>query len=335
MQQRPWPWRGRVTLIAGWIPFSLALMIASRSPAMVDPPVEVGGGGSRATDCYATFKANVNVPLSRPRRVRCVDGDPSCDADATVDGVCSFAVAICANSTSDPDCTSAGVESLFVLHSQDDGVDPEFAPDLQSLQSRIETDIEAPTATADLCTTPATVHLRTLGPVRNNTCRQSRTTVTLITVPHAGGTLDRDTLRLVCVPADEAQNGCVPTTLFSGTFDRLEKQIFTQSCGVATCHDSETTAAELLLEGGAAYANLVNVTPTNGAAADLGWKRVTPGDAASSFLYHKITDDLGGDLGLRMPRPPRRRRLDPSLQEIIRLWIDAGAPSSGWVPGTD
>jgi hypothetical protein len=27
--------------------------------------------------------------------------------------------------------------------------------------------------------------------------------------------------------------------------------------------------------------------------------------------------------------------LDAHLIDVIRLWIDAGAPDTGWVPGTD
>jgi len=310
--------------------------LSSPAGAAVDPPVELGGGGSRATDCYATFKANATIPNGAPRRVQCVDGDPTCDADATVDGVCSFDVAVCANSSFDSSCSSPGVESVFVLHSLDDGVDPDFHPDWQSLQGRVDTEIEPPTTVANLCTSPSTVRLRVDGPVRNNRCRPTRKTLRMITVSQGAGTQDSDTLRLTCLPADEAQHGCDPTALFTGTFDRLEKQVFTQRCGVSTCHDSETTAAGLLLEAGAAYASLVNVDPTTVAAQGLGWKRVNPGDASTSLLYHKITNDLTAapGLGLRMPRPPRRRRLDRSLQEIIRLWIDAGGPSTGWVPGT-
>jgi hypothetical protein len=49
---------------------------------------------------------------------------------------------------------------------------------------------------------------------------------------------------------------------------------------------------------------------------------------------HKITGDLPSPAyGLRMPR--NRPKLDQYLIDLIRLWIEAGAPASGWVPGTD
>src|SRR5205809_5829374 len=81
----------------------------------------VGGGGSPVTDCLLVFDANVNSPFSKPRNISCTDGDPSCDRDGTVNGVCEFALAACANSTFDPRCTLDGVQSITVDHAQDDG----------------------------------------------------------------------------------------------------------------------------------------------------------------------------------------------------------------------
>jgi hypothetical protein len=309
------------------------------------PLLETGGGGSSRTDCYATFKATLNVPASRPRRVRCVDGDAACDADGIINGQCAFPVAVCANSTLDPArCTPTGVESLTVLHSDDNGLDPAFDPDLQGLQDAVDAAIAPPTAETDLCTEPSTVSVRIKGPVgkplrARDRCRRNGKIVRLSTLPQPlVGASDSDRLKLVCLPADADVLGCDAKTLFGSTFDRLQKQIFSTSCGVATCHDSESfpSAADLLLEPGAAYANLVGQPPTNGPALGLGWQRVAPGSAATSFLYHKVTNDLDDAAGLgdRMPRPPGRRMLHPSLREVIRLWIDAGAPETGWVDDT-
>ena len=33
--------------------------------------------------------------------------------------------------------------------------------------------------------------------------------------------------------------------------------------------------------------------------------------------------------------PKGKRKLHKTLRDILRLWIEAGAPQSGWVPGTD
>jgi hypothetical protein len=51
-------------------------------------------------------------------------------------------------------------------------------------------------------------------------------------------------------------------------------------------------------------------------------------------MHHKVTGDLPDDgLGERMPF--ERGRLDDFIVDILRLWIEAGAPQTGWVPGTD
>ena len=57
------------------------------------------------------------------------------------------------------------------------------------------------------------------------------------------------------------------------------------------------------------------------------------GDPDTSFLFHKIeatcpTADYGAHMPLGKPK------LNGTLREIIRLWIEAGAPQTGWVPGT-
>ena len=330
-------------------PISLLVVLATMAPLGsahgLDALVETGGGGASRTDCYATFKATLNTPAKRPTRVRCTDGDSACDADGTVNGECAFPVAVCANSSFDASrCNSTGVEELIVLHADDNGVDPGFDPDLQSLQANVDATIKPPTQQADLCTDPATIRVRIKGPsgrplVRRDHCGSNRKTVRLSTLPQPLiGASDSDGLALICVPASSDASGCDAHKLFNGTFDRLQKQVFSTSCAVATCHDSESSAlaGNLLLESGSAYASLVGQTPNNFAAAGLGWQRVAPGSAATSFLYHKVTDDLEGAAGLdlRMPRPPGRRMLPASLREVIRLWIEAGAPESGWVPNT-
>ena len=142
--------------------------------------------------------------------------------------------------------------------------------------------------------------------------------------------VDKNTVKLVCKPAP---NGCVPRDLFSGTYDRIQNQIFNQGCAISACHDSESQAGGLLLEGGASYLSLVGATPSNGTAAGLGWLLVEPSDVEESFLYHKIEGSLGQGLGERMPRG--RPKLKGFLRDIIELWIQDGAPDTGWVPGTD
>ncbi len=303
-------------------------MAASRPAVAADVP----GGGPRSRDCVSIFRTDAE-PAAGGSSIRCRDGDPACDADGTVNGSCAFTVRICASSTRDASsCLSPGADEIVVAHALDDG-DPQFDPDFQALQSRVD-GLDLPRTEQDLCTSAARVVVPLAGPFAGNRCRGARKTLRThaisLPIPGIGRIEDADVLRLSCVPAEDS---CIPTTLFDGTFDRIQGQVFDRSCALSGCHDSQTRMAGLLLEVGASRSNLVGVTPTTTAAADLGWNRVTPGDAATSLLFRKLSGDLGAGLGERMPL--RRRALPSRLVEIVRLWIDAGAPATGWVPGTE
>ncbi len=312
--------------------------------AAVDATV-VGGGGSSRVDCLATFDADVNQPAKKPRSIRCADGDSTCDLDGVVNGVCNFRVAVCANSTFNPSaCTLNGVQLITVEHAADNG-DPKFDPQFQALQTRIDSDIAPyPNNTSDACTTATNFFVPIKGPLKNNKCKRNKKQIRLVTestVAAGHGTIlvDKDKIDLVC---DPPVGGCDPGTLFTGTYDRVQRQIFNQSCAVSGCHDSNSfsDSGNLLLEASAFPGNLINHTPTKADAAALGWKRIvqidaTTGDPATSFIVHKLNGDFPGtgDFGARMPRG--RPKLDATLINVITLWIQAGAPDTGWVPGTD
>ncbi len=301
--------------------------------------IEVGGGGSQKRDCLVTFDAAVNHPAAKPKHVRCTDGDPACDSDGVVNGLCTFEVRICANSTFNPECTINGVDSIVIDNAIDDG-SPKFDPDFQSLQTAVDNDIQPPTTNVDICTATTDVIVPIKGPIGNNRCRRQRKKIKLDALSQlidGRKFKDRDTLKLSCEPDP---NGCEPMVLFSGTFDRIQRQVFNQSCAVSGCHDSQTQAANLLLETGAAYGNLVNQTPSNPSASGDGWLRVhapnppgTSGTPEMSYLFRKIDDDLpSAAYGERMPLG--KKKLHRTLRDVIELWISDGAPQTGWVPGT-
>jgi hypothetical protein len=313
-------------LLAAGLALGAALLVGAPAWAVI-----TGGGGSSRTDCLAVFDAAVNFPPARPKHIKCADGD-ACDADGLVNGVCSFPVAVCANSTFDPRCTLAGVQTITVDHALDNG-ERRFDPDFQALQTRIDTGIDLPTTDADQCTLPAMVRVDLRGPFPSQRCGRSRKTIvvrTVSTVIDGRVYREKDKLRLTCEPAP---GPCDPQLLFGGTFDRIQRQIFDRSCAVSGCHDSQSVRAGLLLETGASLSNLVGVVPTNGAAAGAGWHRVTAGDAETSLLFHKLKGGLPAGFGQRMPFGGRR--LDRFLIDVVELWIAAGAPDTGWVPGTD
>lgn len=306
--------------------------------------IEVGGGGSGKVDCLATFDAAVNTPVSKPRNIRCADGDPTCDLDGTVNGVCNFQVSVCANSTFNPSaCSLNGVRLSTVDHAVDNG-DPKFDPEFQALQTRINSQIAPyPNEDADTCTTATNFFVAIKGPFKDDKCKRNKKTIKLVTestiAAGMGNILvDKDKIDLIC---DPPVGGCDPGVLFTSTYDRVQRQIFNQSCAVSGCHDSNsfTDAGGLLLEASAFPGNLINRTPINADADALGWKRITQidamtGDPATSYIVHKLTGDFPGPgFGDRMPRG--RPKLDSTLIDVITLWIQAGAPDTGWVPGTD
>jgi hypothetical protein len=296
----------------------------------------VGGGGSAKSDCLAVFDAPANEPARSPRSVRCADGD-ACDADGLVNGRCEFPVAICANGTADARCTLRGVAALTVAHARDDG-DPAFDPEMQAVATRVGFVFDYPETRSERCSAPTAVHVAVRGPFGGGRCRKGTKTMRMVALatPADGRTrADADRLNLVCLPAAV---GCDPRAFFTSTFDRIQTQIFDQSCALGGCHDSQTVQAELLLERGAAYDNLIGKTPANGDAAALGWQRVTRldathGDPATSFLVRKVAGTLGVGLGKRMPF--NRPKLDEKLVDVVRRWVEAGAPADGWVAGTD
>ncbi|MFM8410075.1 MAG: hypothetical protein ACKOCT_07340, partial [Alphaproteobacteria bacterium] len=269
---------------------------------------DVPGGGPRSRDCV-TFFRTVAAPVGGGSSIRCTDGDSTCDADGAVDGACTFEVRTCVNGTRDASsCLSPGVEEIVVDHALDDG-DPLFDPAFQALQARID-GLDLPTSAPDACTAATRIVVPLEGLLAGNRCRGARKVVRTraVSLPISGiGRIeDSDVLRLSCAPAPDS---CIPTTLFEGTFDRIQAQVFDRSCAISGCHDSQTRMAGLLLEVGASWSNLVGVDPSTQAAGDLGWKRVSPGDATTSLLLRKVAGDLGPGLGERMPW---RRKALPS-----------------------
>jgi hypothetical protein len=315
----------------------LAILMGAALPVGGAQALILGGGGSSRTDCLAVLDVAVNFPADNPKRFRCADGD-TCDADGTVNGVCAFEVTVCANSTYNPTrCTLVGVDSITVDHAIDNG-DRKFHPDFQALQNRIDNGIvgpsDPPNTTPDVCAIASRFFVPVIGPLEGNVCKRGKqqVKVTSYSVPVLGVQMrDRDKLKMECEPA---LAGCDPMAIYASTFDRIQRQVFDESCAVSGCHDSQSQQNGLLLERGASYGNLIDVPPQNLGAVAAGWTRVDAANASAdtSYLFHKLTGDLDGTQGARMPLIGSK--VDDHLIEIIRLWIEDGAPATGWVAGT-
>lgn len=302
-------------------------LVSVQAPRVADAAEIVPGGGLRRTDCVSAFQVNADESL-RGRRIVCTDGDPGCDEDGLVDGVCTLSVGVCLNVTNSPRCSSPGAAWLKVEHSEDDG-DPLFDPEFQALQARIDNGLDFPETEPDQCSSDAVFRVPVDGPRRGGDCRAGRKVlqVEARSIFEDGRALrDRDRLHLVCRPAP---GGCDEQVFFEGTLDRIQRQVFDRRCATGGCHDSESNAGGLLLELGASYSSLVNVSPVNPAAASAGLVRVAPGVPGDSFLWRKLTGELGPGEGARMPEDAARLPL--YLRNLIEEWIVAGAPPTGWV----
>src|SRR5262245_21863031 len=247
----------RMAVIGRAAVFAAALAGAGPAAAII-----VGGGGSKSKDCLVVFEADANFPTEGPKQVRCADGG-QCDKDGEVNGVCSLPVKVCVNSTYSGECGLNGVAQINVDHSFDTGDDPKFDPDFLALRQRIAQDFEFPVTGIGACTGTVAFTVPIKGPLGSgNHCGRHGKKLKLhsVSTPAAGAVNDTDTLKLYCEPAET--NGCDPQTLFlGGTFVRIQRQIFNQSCALGHCHDSQTKAGDLLLETGAAFDNLVNHLP--------------------------------------------------------------------------
>lgn len=89
-----------------------------------------------------------------------------------------------------------------------------------------------------------------------------------------------------------------------------------------SCHIGASPQAGLNLSAASSYGNLFNVDSTQLPSM----KRVKPGDAANSYLFHKIsgTQNTVGGSGSQMP--PVGATLTPATRAAIENWINSGAP---------
>lgn len=103
----------------------------------------------------------------------------------------------------------------------------------------------------------------------------------------------------------------------------IQDSIFTPRCATQYCHSAQARAGNLVLDAGAAFANLVGVDPANAAARTAGMRRVEPYSPDDSFLLLKVSQPSSATFGARMPLIGAP--LDQEEIDAIRAWILAGA----------
>jgi hypothetical protein len=120
------------------------------------------------------------------------------------------------------------------------------------------------------------------------------------------------------------------------SFGYIQKKILSQSCAIPGCHASSQDWAfaehKLILSEGQAYANLVNIDPSNSHAEAAGFKRVMPSNPEKSLLFWKLSCDPSlswNGYGSQMPLG--RDPISAGQLEYLKKWIEAGAPEEGMI----
>jgi hypothetical protein len=106
-----------------------------------------------------------------------------------------------------------------------------------------------------------------------------------------------------------------PSGPMTASFSSIQSHVFTPVC--TACHAGGAAPQGLRLDASNSYTMLVGV-----ASAEVSsLKRVAPGDAANSYLIHKLEGHSA--VGARMPFGGPY--LDATTIALIRQWIDNGA----------
>jgi hypothetical protein len=127
--------------------------------------------------------------------------------------------------------------------------------------------------------------------------------------------------------AQQQDADCASGT-FDSTFAAIQKVVFAgNKCTNDTCHGAAAVGG-LDLRPDAAYKSLVEVKSTSSSL-----QRVMPGRPDESFLYNKLraATEPGSVMVEGSPMPSGAPALSTEHLEVIRRWIETGAPREGSV----
>lgn len=299
---------------------TLAFLLASPASA------QVAGGGKKDSDCLTEFQAAANHPTKKPKQIRCVDNDPTCDVDPT-EGVCQFAVDVCLNvdDAGLPSCAAAELDEYVVENVHPD-TDPRHDFEFQTLEDQVgQFGIPVTENEANVCAGAVAMVLRLPVKIKKNGGKYRKAKKTLRTTVSGPDAEDVDKLPMSCQP----NKGFDPCTGIASTFQQIQEHILTPHCGRDTCHNSGQSEHTLSLAPGDSHTFLVGVRPDNAGADALGKLRVDPGNPKNSYLLDKLKGKLQPNEGERMPR--QQKKLKGSQIRLIEDWIEAGAPENGFV----
>jgi hypothetical protein len=305
------------------VPAALAIVLWLAVPASALTP----GGGSSTTDCLAEFGGTpANQPASHPREIRCTDNDSACDDDPTL-GICRFRAEVCLN-VSDPNfpaCAPQALDQFFIENDQPD-TNPKHDFDFQALEDQLNfLVLPLDASDVDVCSGELQMNLRL--PIQPSLSggrwRRGRKQIQS-TLSGPNSVRDDDRLKMTCVPGEDT----TPCDGVTSTFEQIQRQVFTPTCALPTCHNVAQAEHQLSLAEGEAYDNLVGVPANNPVANADGLKRVDPGNPDNSFILKKLRGELVDGEGVRMPRD--LKPLHHLHVDLIEEWIAAGAPATGF-----
>jgi len=266
---------------------TLGLLVSAGVVRAQCPTACIGGGGPAATDCFLAWG---NAPA---KVVTCTDGDPGCDVDGAIDGICTFGLTACTN-------VAVGACPATPLDAP-----PTLAPKGSGAEGLVSAFGALPTSSQG-CTESGLVKLA----IATSQSKLKPAKVTLRATAVAGGKKDKDTLKLVCNPGRP-------------TLAANVQPIFTSTCAFAGCHSGQLPQSGLSLEDGESAAALSQIAVASGKLL-----RVKPGSLKKSYL----TRGLFGNAAVQMPdgcplEPTAEggRCLTPSEIYLILAWIQSGA----------
>lgn len=92
----------RVAFLSALAAAAILLVTATAGRAACPGECSIPGRGSQSTECFVEHNGPAfNFPAApkSPKRVRCSDGDPSCDLDGEVNDAGRLRIATCLNNT--------------------------------------------------------------------------------------------------------------------------------------------------------------------------------------------------------------------------------------------
>ena len=128
---------------------------------------------------------------------------------------------------------------------------------------------------------------------------------------------------------DSSCGACSGPTTFAATWDALQANVFEHTC--TTCHGASASGG-LDLRAPGTYQRIVGVA----APDDPALSYIHPGDRTASFLWLKLEKGTtGGHEEVSGPGMPIGPPLSADVVDALGRWIDAGAPATGVVTGTE